>query len=101
MADRPECPVERALRVIGAKWTPLIIRDLLKGPRRFNELQSSLGSVSPRTLSERLKDLEEQGVISRRAYAEVPPRVEYRLTEKGLALHDLLEDLRRWGERWA
>lgn len=101
MTGRPGCPVERALQVIGAKWTPLIIRDLLEGPKRFNELQSSLGSVSPRTLSERLKDLEQQAVISRRAYAEVPPRVEYRLTDKGLALHDLLEDLRRWGERWA
>ncbi|HEX6971002.1 MAG TPA: helix-turn-helix domain-containing protein [Limnochordia bacterium] len=101
MSERCQCPIERALQVIGAKWVPLIVRDLLEGPKRFNELQSSLGSVSPRTLSERLKDLEEQGVISRHAYPEVPPRVEYRLTPKGMALHDLLEDMRRWGERWA
>lgn len=94
------CPVERTLQIIGSKWTLLILRDLLAGTRRFGELRRSLGHVSPKTLSERLKELERQGIVTRTVHAEVPPRVEYALTEKGRSLGDIIEAMRAWGERW-
>ena len=80
------CPIERTATLIGDRWTPLIVRDLAPGCRRFSELQRSLGGISPKTLSDRLRRLEEAGVITRACFAEMPPRVEYRLTDKGLAL---------------
>ncbi len=94
------CPVERTLQVIGSKWTLLILRDLFHGTKRFGELRRSLGHVSPKTLSERLRDLEAQGLVTRKVYAEVPPRVEYTLTEKGRSLGEIIDAMRRWGERW-
>lgn len=94
------CPVERIARLIGDKWTLLIIRDLLEGCQRFGQLQKSVGSISPRTLSARLSALERAGLIERRAYAEIPPRVEYSLTEKGWALMPLLEAMREYAEEW-
>lgn len=98
-AAKTEGPVEHTLRVIGRKGTLLILRDLLDGPKRFTALEKSLG-VSPRTLSERLKELEDQGIVDRRAFAEVPPRVEYSLTRKGEALAPLIDAVRAWGKAW-
>ncbi|MDQ3167657.1 MAG: helix-turn-helix transcriptional regulator [Chloroflexota bacterium] len=90
----------RTSEVIGNRWTPLIVRDLAGGSRRFSELERSLVGVSPKTLSERLKRLDEWGVITRRCFAEVPPRVEYSLTSKGYALLPVIESMREYGIRW-
>ena len=94
------CPIEQVAKILGTKWTLLIIRDLMDGCRRFGQLQKSIQGISPRTLSQRLTALEEAGLVVRRAYAEIPPRVEYTLTEKGRALKPLLEAMREYGERW-
>lgn len=90
------CPIEKTLRVIGGKWTILILRDLFNGTRRFGELQRSLHGISPKTLSERLRQLEAQGIIRRMIYPEIPPRVEYSLTEKGKSLQAILDVMRTW-----
>lgn len=94
------CPVARTAQIIGNKWTPLIVRDLEGGCRRFSELERSLTGISPKTLSERLKRLEEARVIERHCFAEVPPRVEYSLTAKGHALLPVIESMREFGKRW-
>jgi DNA-binding HxlR family transcriptional regulator len=94
------CPVARTAAIIGNKWTPLIVRDLADGQRRFSELERSLVGISPKTLSERLKRLEDAGVIDRVCYAEVPPRVEYSLTPKGFALLPVIESMREFGAAW-
>lgn len=94
------CPVARTAELIGNKWTPLILRDLSAGERRFSQLERSLGGISPKTLSERLKRLEEADVLTRRCYPEVPPRVEYTLTPKGHALMPVIESMRQYGQRW-
>ncbi len=90
----------RTAEIIGNKWTPLIVRDLAQGTCRFSELQRSLNGISPKTLSERLKRLEESAVVDRRCFAEVPPRVEYSLTAKGHALLPVIESMREYGQRW-
>lgn len=95
------CPVARTAQIIGNKWTPLIVRDLADGHRRFSELERSLIGISPKTLSERLKRLEEAHVIERHCFAEVPPRVEYSLTSKGHALLPVIESMREFGRRWS
>jgi DNA-binding HxlR family transcriptional regulator len=94
------CPVARTAELIGNKWTPLIIRDLVKGEKRFSELERSLRGISPKTLSERLKKLEDANVVNRKCYAEVPPRVEYTLTEKGIALLPVIDSMRSYGATW-
>jgi DNA-binding HxlR family transcriptional regulator len=94
------CPVARTARIVSGKWTLLIIRDLTTGTKRFSELERSLDGISPKTLSERLSALERQGILSRRTYAEVPPRVEYSLTEKGCALVSIIGAMREYGQRW-
>lgn len=94
------CTVERAADVLSGKWTTLILRDLLSGSKRFGELRYSLAGISPKTLTDRLRALEQQGVIGRTVYPEVPPRVEYTLTEKGHALHTVIDAMAQWGERW-
>lgn len=91
------CPVERALQVLGGKWTMLIIRDLLGGTKRFGELRTSLVGVSPKTLTDRLRDLERHGLIERRIYPEIPPRVEYTLTEPGRTLEQVIAAIAGWG----
>ena len=98
--DRPECTVERALEVIGGKWTSLILRELLRGTRRFGELRAGLEGISPKTLTDRLRDLEASGVVTRTVHPEIPPRVEYALTEKGEALRGVVEAMAEWGARW-
>ena len=94
------CPVCATADIVSGKWTILIIRDLADGCSRFCELERSLEGISRRTLSLRLRALEEQGVVKRHTYPEVPPRVEYSLTEKGRALLPLIEDMRRYGREW-
>lgn len=94
------CPVARTAEIISGKWTLLIIRDLASGVKRFNQLERSLQGISPKTLSERLRSLEEEGIITRQMFAEVPPRVEYSLTEKGQDLVYVIESMRNYGERW-
>ncbi|HEX3325113.1 MAG TPA: helix-turn-helix domain-containing protein [Solirubrobacterales bacterium] len=94
------CPVCRTAEVVCGKWTLLVIRDLAEGSSRFCELERSLEGISPRTLSLRLRALEEEGIVERHTFPEVPPRVEYALTEKGEALVPLVEDMRRYGRRW-
>jgi DNA-binding HxlR family transcriptional regulator len=92
--------MERALRLIGDMWTLAIVYNLIAGTKRFGELLDALGNVSPKTLSQRLKMLEECGIVQRQAYPEIPPRVEYRLTEKGSALVHVLEAIRDFGMRY-
>src|SRR5215210_8348869 len=94
------CPVCGTAEIVCGKWTILIIRDLAAGRSRFCELERSLAGISPRTLSLRLRALEEHGIIARRTYPEVPPRVEYSLTEKGDALVPLIEGMRSYGREW-
>jgi DNA-binding HxlR family transcriptional regulator len=97
-----DCPVARTLDLIGERWTILVLRDFfLHGPRRFQDLQKSLARVAPNTLSARLKTMEERGLITRHLYSEHPPRLEYRLTEKGKSLGPIVKALRDWGQRLA
>ncbi|HXF30711.1 MAG TPA: helix-turn-helix domain-containing protein [Solirubrobacterales bacterium] len=99
-ASNSECPVCKTAEVVCGKWTLLVIRDLAEGNRRFCELERSLEGISPRTLSLRLRALEEEGIVERHTYPEVPPRVEYALTDKGVALAPLIDDMRAYGTRW-
>jgi DNA-binding HxlR family transcriptional regulator len=94
------CPVCKTAEIVCGKWTLLLIRDLAAGNSRFCELERSLEGISPRTLSLRLRALEEEGIVERHTYPEVPPRVEYALTVKGEALVPLVEDMRQYGTRW-
>ena len=98
--DSLVCPVARTASIVSGKWTLLIIRDLTYGTKRFSELERSLTGISPKTLSERLSALESEGIVQRKTYAEVPPKVEYSLTEKGQALLVLIEDMCSYGRRW-
>ena len=93
-----ECGIAKTISVIGSKWTILIIRDLFEGKTRFNELKRSLESISPKTLSVRLQQLEKDGLVEKRIFAEVPTHVEYTLTSKGKSLHEIITKLREWGE---
>lgn len=92
--------IASAMKIIGNKWTALILRDLCNGPQRFTSLEKSVGKINPRTLSQRLDELEAQGIITKFSYSEVPPRVEYTLTRKGLDLIPVLEQMAAWGERY-
>ena len=94
------CPVCRTADVVCSKWTLLLVRELAEGCSRFSELERSLAGISPRTLSLRLRALEEEGIVRRRTYPEVPPRVEYALTDKGRALIPIIESMRAYGREW-
>ncbi|MFL5821131.1 MAG: winged helix-turn-helix transcriptional regulator [Solirubrobacteraceae bacterium] len=94
------CPVCRTAEIVCSKWTMLVIRDLAEGRSRFCELERSLAGISPRTLSLRLRALEEEGIVARKTFPEVPPRVEYALTEKGRALLPIIDSMRVYGRRW-
>ena len=98
--ELPGCPVETALMLIGDKWKVLILRDLLPGTKRFGELKRSIGSVSQKVLTAQLRDMEEKGLLERKVYAEVPPRVEYTLTALGQSLRPILEAMAGWGEEY-
>src|SRR2546430_17618633 len=100
MASNDTCPVCRTAEIVCGKWQLLVIRDLAEGRSRFCELERSLHGISPRTLSLRLRALEEEGVVERQTFPEVPPRVEYALTDKGRALVPLIEDMRTYGLQW-
>jgi len=93
--------IAAAMEIVGNKWTALILRDLFSGPKRFCELEKSVGKINPRTLSQRLDDLEDHGIISRRSFAEVPPRTEYTLTSKGHDLQPILKDMATWGTKYS
>ena len=94
------CAVAATSDLIGSKWTSLIVHDLSEGPRRFTQLEHACPGISPRTLSERLHMLEEQGSVLRQSYPESPPRVEYELTQKGNALLPIIEEMRSFGHSW-
>jgi DNA-binding HxlR family transcriptional regulator len=100
MAVDEICPVCMTAEIVCGKWTLLLVRDLAAGCSRFCELERSLSGISPRTLSLRLRALEEQGIVERKTFAEVPPRVEYALTDKGRALLPIIDDMRAYGEHW-
>lgn len=93
------CGIERTLQVLDGKWTTLIVRELLGGPKRFGEIRTALGTPSAKTLTDRLRSLETQGVLTRTVHAEVPPRVVYALTERGESLRTVLVAMLEWGER--
>src|SRR3954463_14690059 len=95
-----DCPVVRTAEIVCGKWTLLVIRDLAEGRSRFCELERSLEGISPRTLSLRLRALEEEGIVARQTFPEVPPRVEYALTDKGRALVPIIESMRTYGTEW-
>ena len=95
--ELPACPVETTLMLIGDKWKVLIRRDLMGGTKRFGELKKSIGTVSQKVLTAQLRDMEEKGLLTRKVYAEVPPRVEYTLTETGYSLKPILDSMWAWG----
>ena len=98
--ELPACPVETTLMLIGDKWKVLILRDLMPGTTRFGELKKSIGHVSQKVLTAQLRDMGEKGLLTRMVYAEVPPRVEYTLTELGYSLKPVLDSLWHWGEEY-
>lgn len=92
--------IASAMEIIGSKWTALILRDLASGPKRYSELQKSVGNINPRTLSQRLDDLEAQAILTKQCFAEMPPRVEYTLTQKGMDLIPVLRQMAEWGVKY-
>jgi len=92
--------IASAMEIIGNKWTALILRDLTSGPKRFNELEKSVGGINPRTLSKRLDDLETHNIVTKKSFAEVPPHIEYRLTKKGEDLMPILKQMANWGDKY-
>ena len=98
--ELPACPVETTLTLIGDKWKVLILRDLLLGTKRFGELRKSIGTVSQKVLTTQLRQMEQSGLVIRTVYAEVPPRVEYTLTELGYSLRPVLDAMGAWGTEY-
>ncbi len=98
--ELPACPVETTLTLIGDKWKVLILRDLLPGTKRFGELKKSIGKVSQKVLTAQLRDMEQNGLVHRKVYPEVPPRVEYSLTPLGMSLKPILDAMWNWGEEY-
>lgn len=96
----PACPVETTLLLLSDKWKVLILRDLIDGTKRFGELKKSIGSISQKVLTANLRSMEEDGLVSRKVYPEVPPRVEYTLTETGYSLKPVLNSMQIWGEQY-
>ena len=95
--ELPACPVETTLMLIGDKWKVLILRDLMDGTKRFGQLKKSIGTVSQKVLTAQLRDMEDKGLLTRKVYAEVPPRVEYTLTDTGYSLKPILDSMLVWG----
>ncbi|WP_080800370.1 winged helix-turn-helix transcriptional regulator [Arabiibacter massiliensis] len=96
----PACPVETTAQLIGSKWKLLIMRDLLGGTKRFGQLKKSVGAISQKVLTSNLREMEQRGLVARTVYPEVPPRVEYALTETGESLRPIIEAMWAWGERY-
>lgn len=99
-APSTACPIEHTMDIIGGKWTFLILRELFYGTKRFGELERSLHGISPRTLSLRLKELEQRHIIQRTVFSEIPPHVEYSLTKMGLTLRPIFDAMKDWGTTW-
>ena len=95
--ELPACPVETTLLLISDRWKVLILRDLMDGTKRFGELKKSIGSITQKVLTSNLRDMEEKGLVNRKVYAEVPPRVEYTLTDTGYSLKTVLDSMAQWG----
>lgn len=100
MNDLPTCPVEVTLKLMGDKWKVVIVRDLLTGTKRFGELKKSIGNITQKVLTSNLRAMEESGLLTRKVYAEVPPRVEYTLTETGYSLKPILDSMATWGDNY-
>lgn len=98
--ELPACPVETTLMLISNRWSVLILRDLLDGTKRFGELKKSIGNVSQKVLTANLRSMEESGLLTRKVYPEVPPRVEYTLTETGYSLAPILDAMKEWGSEY-
>lgn len=98
--ELPACPVETTLLLIGDKWKVLILRDLIDGTKRFGVLKKSIGLISQKMLTQQLREMEEDGLVQRKVYAEVPPRVEYSLTEDGMSLKPILDSMWAWGNQY-
>lgn len=98
--ELPACPVEITLSLIGDKWKVLVLRELINGTKRFGELKKSIGSISQKVLTQQLRSMEEDGLVERKVYAEVPPRVEYSLTKDGFSLKPILDSMMEWGEQY-
>jgi DNA-binding HxlR family transcriptional regulator len=98
--EATSCAVAACAEIIGAKWTALLVHDLSEGARRFSQLERSCAGISPRTLSERLRALEDEGIVERHSYPESPPRVEYELTQKGQSLLPIIDAMREFGHEW-
>jgi DNA-binding HxlR family transcriptional regulator len=98
--ETTSCAVAACAEIVGAKWTAILVHDLSEGPRRFSQLEHSCCGISPRTLSERLRALEAEGIVVRRSYPESPPRVEYELTDKGESLLPIIDEMRTFGRDW-
>lgn len=98
--ELPACPVETTLTLIGDKWKVLILRDLMPGAKRFGELKRSIGSVSQKVLTAQLRDMKKNGLVNRKVFPEVPPHVEYSLTELGQSLKPILDAMQSWGEEY-
>jgi DNA-binding HxlR family transcriptional regulator len=96
----PACPVAATVNLIGNKWKPLILRDLLTGTKRYGELRKTVAGISQKVLTDNLRSMEEDGIVARKIYAEVPPRVEYSLSELGETLRPIIEVMRKWGESY-
>ncbi len=96
----PACPVEVTLMMISDKWKVLILRDLMDGTKRFGELKKSIGSITQKVLTANLRSMEESGLLTRTVYAEVPPRVEYTLTEIGYSLKSVINSMNEWGSSY-
>ncbi len=94
-----KCGVSKTLKIIGSKWTMMILHNLFDGTKRFGQLQRVLPGISPKTLSQRLDELEQEGIIKKKIFAEVPPHVEYNLTQKGLSLGKIFNNMAQWGEK--
>ncbi|MEK7573603.1 MAG: helix-turn-helix domain-containing protein [Patescibacteria group bacterium] len=97
--NHKNCGVNKTLKIIGSKWTMMILHNLFDGTKRFGQLQQRLSGISPKTLSQRLSELEQDGIIKKKIFAEVPPHVEYSLTRKGLSLDEIFKNMAKWGEK--
>lgn len=98
--ELPACPVETTLMLLSDKWKVLILRDLIDGTKRFGELKKSIGTISQKVLTANLRSMEEDGLVNRKVYPEVPPKVEYTLTETGYSLKPVLDSMFKWGEKY-
>ncbi|WP_163538438.1 helix-turn-helix domain-containing protein [Gracilibacillus sp. YIM 98692] len=99
--QKVECSIEKALNIIGGKWSFLVLRELFEGTKRFGELQKKIHNISPKALTDTLRHLERNEIVIRKAYPTVPVTVEYSLTEKGHALHKIIKEMKLWGAQWA